>query len=1854
MTVIARWIVSLVVVLSMLPLPRPALARAGSAEPAARQAAQQVVSAPGQYHATRARVLNNIAIAANATTTIKVAGAGAVPESGVSTAAVNFALKGASAAGGVIVFPSELTAAPAVTGARYRSGSWDDHLLMVKVGTDGRIKVKNTGSAAVTVYADIHGYFTSSAADDGASYVPLDTSRIISNKSVPAGSSVSFTAVGIGGIPATGVAFVAMTLIVKSTGSGKVIVHPSGSALPTGSNIDYRPPNFLSNLVIVAPGPDGKITVNNNGAAALTVYADVAGYFATPGAETVATVSTEVALTPARIANNVSIAAGAVHTIEPLGAGGVPLRGVSGVGVNLTARSTAGGLLRIYPTDQAAIPSGGSMAFQAGDYWANFVPVKLGSDGTFTIRNAGSAAVMLAVDTFSYFTPVRVPAAPTDVIATAAGSSASVTWNAPADTGTSPITAYTVAEVTTGRTDTVHSTTALFPGLANGRRYSFRVRATSDVGDSGWSAVSNVVSPQPLPVPERALVTDVDPGDGRVRLSWAPPPSGGAAVATYRITVQPGDRSVEVAGDLTTTVVEKLDNGTEYTFTLVAVNGNGAGESSLPARATPRPGQAPLPPIITRTVVGDGRLTLHWLPAGDGGAALTGYRLSADPDVPAVDLPADATTGTLTGLTNGTAYSVRLTASNAIGTGEASVAGRLTPTARQVPGPPSDLEAAAIADGQVEVTWSPPTGTSSGPISAYTVAADPGGVTSTQQECTGERERCSTVVTGLDPATEYTFTVTATGADGTGPASAPTAPIRPMLRTTGDVWQLSPAAAGSLTAAGDDGTLIFDNGPAEITELTPGRYVIIPATPAAPDGLIRKVVTVNASGDRVSLTTVPAALTDLLAEGDLAGEVALDGQDLAAASAGPAPSAQAADGEIPAGPPLHFPLHRSIGSGGRLDADLVLAPKLVYDLKIRAGSISGTVALHNRLSGPIRVSAAHQADRTWEFSLGKNTFNRMVKVGKLRLPIVVTHVLTATARVEADGALTLSGTADITSGVQVSIAGRNGAVSPVFSDRSAADPPVLNGSGSARVGLTGSEFVSLAGTIGVGVEANPYLAAHADVAANPWWQVRAGVLIRGCFSWFDTCTPAQASKDLYVTLASADGPFRGISVIPAHATVGRDQPIDFDTVTHNAADGPVRWEVVRGPGSIDADGVYVSPAGGQAVIRATRTDGGVDDPTAEAGVEVDPYVPDVPVDVRAAGGPLSANVSWQPPPDSLVGITGFAVVATPLAQDALPVTTFASPSERGTTVYGLAPGVPYAVQVHATGQNAVGPPSDAVTVTPAAGLNLDGDSRNLAVDAFGNPDSMRDSASYQSQISGDGRYAFFALRAGSNLMPSEAYLSGSDALYLVRKDIDTGEIKLVSRRPDGRTPAPVDPLRDYAVTWDGSRAAYITLPDGTPGPTMPPGWDDDIDLIVSDVVDGETWVAEDGTADVVPTIVAGISGDGDIALFERDRPEVNATGGQDLILAERDGTRYTVAQRIYEPGMESTSIAGADISADGETVVYAYANWLDEQGIWAGELKIFSTSTRKYKTLLRTGDAEPYDNLQWPRISPDGTTVTYMAQQIQNGPFTSFTKKVTAVENWGTPIAQGEAFQATTMTANGRYIGFTTRGGLGGVYDTVAGSVTRPTTGGSHSLTYDGTAGVRASSCLGQCTPGVWYQRYDVPGLRGNLHSCNTPDYGYIGQHERRTGMRVKLCSPIPEGTPAASGIKPPGWPAKNEKIPGTEEWRYARGHLLGKQLGGAGTDPRNLVTLFQLANRELMDPEEDKVRDTVEDGEDLYYYVAPVYTDDPPPETEHDLSKRMPDKIHLVASGDKGFFLDACVPNEEGGTVTYDDPCTA
>jgi hypothetical protein len=123
-------------------------------------------------------------------------------------------------------------------------------------------------------------------------------------------------------------------------------------------------------------------------------------------------------------------------------------------------------------------------------------------------------------------------------------------------------------------------------------------------------------------------------------------------------------------------------------------------------------------------------------------------------------------------LTNGTTYTFRVTATNSVGTGPASVpsAGVIPAT---VPGAPTGVSGTP-ADGSAVITWSAPASTGGLPISGYAATSAPLGRTCTT---TGA---LTCTIGGLANGSSYTFTVTATNPMGTGPASSASSSVTPV------------------------------------------------------------------------------------------------------------------------------------------------------------------------------------------------------------------------------------------------------------------------------------------------------------------------------------------------------------------------------------------------------------------------------------------------------------------------------------------------------------------------------------------------------------------------------------------------------------------------------------------------------------------------------------------------------------------------------------------------------------------------------------------------------------------------------------------------------------------------------------------------------------------------------------------------------------------------------------------------------------------------------------------------------------------------------------------------------------------
>lgn len=239
-------------------------------------------------------------------------------------------------------------------------------------------------------------------------------------------------------------------------------------------------------------------------------------------------------------------------------------------------------------------------------------------------------------------------------------------------------------------------------------------------------AVTVLLSATPM---ARAVTTTASVGDPlavqpSVTLKWAPPASNGGAVITgYR--VYRGSRSgtetiYAYLGVVTTFTDTAVTSGTTYFYQVSAVNLVGEGPRSAERAVTPGAvATVPGAPVIGSTTPGNGWVAVDWAPpSSDGGAAITSYVVRVSPGGATC-----TTTGTpsctIGGLTNGTAYSFTVTASNRVGTGPASSPSFATPVA---PTPPTaHITALAMFRNTtaVALSWSATRGTAA--VATYDV-----------------------------------------------------------------------------------------------------------------------------------------------------------------------------------------------------------------------------------------------------------------------------------------------------------------------------------------------------------------------------------------------------------------------------------------------------------------------------------------------------------------------------------------------------------------------------------------------------------------------------------------------------------------------------------------------------------------------------------------------------------------------------------------------------------------------------------------------------------------------------------------------------------------------------------------------------------------------------------------------------------------------------------------------------------------------------------------------------------------------------------------------------------------------------
>ncbi|MBB5874069.1 hypothetical protein F4553_007503 [Allocatelliglobosispora scoriae] len=334
-----------------------------------------------------------------------------------------------------------------------------------------------------------------------------------------------------------------------------------------------------------------------------------------------------------------------------------------------------------------------------------------GRDYRFKVRAHNEAGDGPESSESAVVKPDAKPDAPDAPTTTFGDSSIKLAWAAPSSNGGSAIKEYDVEISPGGTIRTVTTTSYTWTGLTNGAAYTFRVLARNKNLESGFSPSSAPEIPAKAPdAPQAPTGSGVADGVGeQIVVDWVEPPVNGAAITQYRLTVVRAgvvERTINVNGDTTRTTIS-ADNGVNYQFRLVAVNKAGPSQQSPLSAVTVAHGK-PFP--VTAHSYSDnsggtgldGRVTYSLSPPNDNGMAIARYEFDVDGNGTA-DRSDTGSTGSVTGLANGTSYQIRVRACNDV-CGNWSGAGNSVTPYGPVPRP--NAGASKLGATQVRLSWS--------------------------------------------------------------------------------------------------------------------------------------------------------------------------------------------------------------------------------------------------------------------------------------------------------------------------------------------------------------------------------------------------------------------------------------------------------------------------------------------------------------------------------------------------------------------------------------------------------------------------------------------------------------------------------------------------------------------------------------------------------------------------------------------------------------------------------------------------------------------------------------------------------------------------------------------------------------------------------------------------------------------------------------------------------------------------------------------------------------------------------------------------------------------------------------------
>lgn len=548
----------------------------------------------------------------------------------------------------------------------------------VAVSSGGQITLKNGSSTqSIDVIVDIYGYF-SPGVTQGGGFNPVQA-RLLDTRtttSIPAHGTVAVTAGGTNGLPVYGIGGVVLNLTTTNQqATGYLRAWPTGQPAPDTSVGNFQPGSSRADLAIVQPGTSGKINVYNSSSGTVDLIVDMEGWFS--------------AIEPSIPTD---LATAGTDTTTPMVSGVVYGPTGDSVTGEIFVQDASGNPVGETPTAIGTVPSGERVTYM--------IP-----DGTLTAGQTYSwymlacyASLCSAPSTTQNFT-----------FAGPSSDSGSTSVPTNAITATIPSTGITSEDAITDTTGCSGSAcavnsaaTALKVGGDGTNHWASAIKADLSAVPAGSTVYSATLS-----LTQQACLggCTTDTLDVEQATSDVTAQTTGAGLLTQEDTSGPVASGTEASAsyDITSAVVGWLSSDfpndglilqadDQSTATTGTAYYSSAGTVPTADRPTISvvytPPTAPSAPTHATATPGDGGAVLSWSPPAD-----SGYLYAAGDNItytikaldPSGQVAQQATTGDLhavvTGLTDGTAYTFAVSATNPAGTSPTDTTTAATPQA---------------------------------------------------------------------------------------------------------------------------------------------------------------------------------------------------------------------------------------------------------------------------------------------------------------------------------------------------------------------------------------------------------------------------------------------------------------------------------------------------------------------------------------------------------------------------------------------------------------------------------------------------------------------------------------------------------------------------------------------------------------------------------------------------------------------------------------------------------------------------------------------------------------------------------------------------------------------------------------------------------------------------------------------------------------------------------------------------------------------------------------------------------------------------------------------------------------------